>query len=107
MENRDSENRDSDYFMAGKAMYKETINGRCPYFKLSQRKATKVLLRQIFSTEVDLEPDTKNNILNVSLHSLSNEKSNKTAINLCKQLNETATVFPGTELRLSYKLVSM
>ena len=43
----------------------------------------------------------------IFLHPLSNEKSNKTVINLCKQLNETATVFPGTELRLSYKLVSM
>ena len=75
--------------------------------KLSQRKTTKVLLRQIFSTEVDLEPDTKNNVLNVSLHSLSNEKSNKIAIDLCKRLNETETVFPGTEMRLSYKLVSL
>lgn len=74
--------------------------------KLSQRKATRVLLRQIFSTEVDLEPDTGNKILNVSLHSLSNERSNKIALNLCKQLNETETVFPGTEMRLVYKLVS-
>jgi hypothetical protein len=75
--------------------------------KLSQRKTTRVLLRQIFSTEVDLEPDTENKILNVSLHSLSNEKSNKIALNLCKQLNETETVFPGTEMRLFYKLVSL
>ena len=75
--------------------------------QLSQKKTTRVLLRQIFSTEVDLEPDTENKILNVSLHSLSNEKSNKIALNLCKQLNETETVFPGTEMRLYYKLVSL
>ncbi len=75
--------------------------------KLSQRKTTRVLLRQIFSTEVDLAPDTENNILNVSLHSLSNERSNKIALKLCKQLNGTETVFPGTEMRLVYKLVSL
>jgi hypothetical protein len=75
--------------------------------KLSQRKTTRVLLRQIFSTEVDLEPDTENKILNVTLHSLNNERSNKIALKLCKQLNETETVFPGTEMRLFYKLVSL
>ncbi|MCP4372295.1 MAG: hypothetical protein GY797_29950, partial [Deltaproteobacteria bacterium] len=31
--------------------------------KLSQRKTTRALLRQIFSTEIDLEPDTENKIL--------------------------------------------
>ena len=75
--------------------------------KLSQRKTTRVLLRQIFSTEVDLEPDTENKILNVTLHSLSNERSIKIALKLCKQLNETETVFPGTEMRFFYKLVSL
>ncbi|WP_420885431.1 putative transposase [Candidatus Scalindua japonica] len=75
--------------------------------KLSQRKTTRVLLRQIFSTEVDIEPDRENKILNVSLHSLSNERSNKIALKLCKQLNEIETVFPGTEMRLVYKLVSL
>ncbi len=48
------------------------------------RKATRVILRQIFSTEVDLEPDTENKTLNVSLHSLSNERSNKIALKLCR-----------------------
>ncbi len=75
--------------------------------KLSMRKTTRVLLRQIFSTEVDIEPDTKNNILNVTLHSLSNEKSNKIVVNLCNRLNETETVYPGTNMRLFYKLVSL
>jgi len=65
------------------------------------------MLLPIFSTEVDLEPDTENKILNVSLHSLSNERSNKIALKLCKKLNETETVFPGTEMRLLYKLVSL
>ena len=84
----------------------ETAMATMIHPKLSMRKTTRVLLRQIFSTEVDIEPDTKNNILNVTLHSLSNEKSNKIVVNLCKHLNETETVFPGTNIRLFYKLVS-
>ncbi|MCP4990183.1 MAG: hypothetical protein GY928_30335 [Colwellia sp.] len=85
----------------------ETAMATRIYPQLLERKAIRVLLRQIFSTEVDLAPDNENNILNVSLHSLSNERSNKIALKLCKQLNETETVFPGTEMRLVYKLVSL
>jgi hypothetical protein len=74
--------------------------------QLSKRKETKSLLRQIFSTEADICPDTKNNILTVSLHSLANEKSNRIVENLCQELNQTETIFPGTNLRLFYKLVT-
>jgi len=73
---------------------------------MSKRKETKTLLRQIFSTEIDLEPDIENKILNVTLHSLSNEKANKIVLKLCEHLNETETNFPGTNMRLFYKLVS-
>jgi len=64
------------------------------------------LLRAIYANEVDLLPDPVNQILRVRLHSLANRSSDNAVAHLCKELNDTETVFPGTELRLVYELVS-
>lgn len=74
--------------------------------RMSKPDEAKALLRQIFVDEVDLNPDTKNNILTITIHSLTNEKSNRIVESLCNTLNETETVFPGTNMRLFYNLVS-
>jgi len=64
------------------------------------------LLRAIYANEVDLLPEPENRILYVRLHSLANRSSDTAAAHLCNELNETETIFPGTELRLVYELVS-
>lgn len=74
--------------------------------EISKRKETRALLQQIFATEIDLEPNEKNNVLNVILHSLANERANKIVVDLCSFLNETETLFPGTNMKIIYKLVS-
>jgi hypothetical protein len=73
---------------------------------MSKGKEARMLLRQIFTADIDLEPDYNNNTLYIALHSLSDEKSNKIARYLCEQLNQTETIFPGTNLRLFFKSVS-
>jgi len=73
---------------------------------VSKRKEIRALLQQIFKSEVDILPNTEKNILTIVLHSLSNEKSNRLAMKLCDSLNETETAFPGTNMKLFYKLVS-
>jgi prepilin-type processing-associated H-X9-DG protein len=64
----------------------------------------RALLRALYQTEVDLMPDEENKTLTVKLHHLTNHCSDKTIQHLCDELNETDTVFPGTNLRLIYKL---
>ncbi len=64
------------------------------------------LLRAIYANEVDLIPEPDNQTLRVRLHSLANRSSDLAAAHLCKELTETETIFPGTELRLVYELVS-
>jgi len=44
--------------------------------------------------------------LRIRLHPLANESSDQAVRHLCEELNTTETVFPGTELRLIYELVS-
>lgn len=73
---------------------------------MSKTNEARMLIRQIFTTDIDLEPDYKNKRLNVILHSLSNEKSNKIVKHLCHKLNLTQTIFPDTNLMLFYNVVS-
>ena len=67
---------------------------------------TRALLREIFATEANLIPDEGAATLTVALHHLTNHASDEAARFLAEQLNATETVYPGTNLRLVYKLVS-
>ena len=61
---------------------------------------------RIFHNEVDLKPDLIDNTLTVRLHDLGENIHDAAVRSLCDQLNATATVSPGTTLRLIYELGS-
>ena len=67
---------------------------------------TRALLRQIYDTEVDLTPNLQTNTLTVCLHHLTQAAHDQAVRHLCDELNATETIFPGTDLRLVYKLGS-
>ncbi len=73
---------------------------------LARSDDARALLREIFVTEADLLPDPEASTLTVALHHLTNHASDEAARHLAAQLNATETVYPGTNLRLVYKLVS-
>ena len=64
------------------------------------------LIREIFSTDADLIPNEEKKTLTVRLHHLTNNMSDQATRVLAEELNATETVYPGTDLRLIYKLVS-
>jgi len=64
------------------------------------------LLRDIYTQEADIIPDEENGTLTIRLHHLTNRMSDNAARQLAQDLNDTDTVYPGTNLRLRYKLVS-
>jgi hypothetical protein len=64
------------------------------------------LLRGLYRTEADLLPDYQAGTLRVCLHHQANRATDVALAHLCEQLNETETVFPATNLRLVYELVS-
>jgi len=64
------------------------------------------LLRQIFDTEADLTPDPANNTLTVRLHHLTQAAHDQAIEKLLAELNDTQTTFPGTNLKLVFKLGS-
>ena len=74
--------------------------------KLKRSDDARALLRQIYDTEVDLTPDLAAKTLTVHLHHLTQAAHDTAVRYLCDELTATETIFPGTELRLVYKLGS-
>lgn len=74
--------------------------------KLTRSDDARALLRQIFSTEVDLLPDPQAKTLTVRLHHLTQGAHDAAVRHLCEELTATETIFPGTDLRLVYNLGS-
>jgi hypothetical protein len=74
--------------------------------QLKRSDDARALLRQIYDTEVDLMPDPVAKTLTVCLHHLTQAAHDAAVRYLCEELTATETIFPGTDLRLVYKLGS-
>jgi hypothetical protein len=74
--------------------------------KLARYDDARALLRQIYNAEVDLVPDDTAKTLTVCLHHLTQAAHDDAVRYLCEELTATETIFPGTDLRLVYKLGS-
>ncbi len=74
--------------------------------QMAKHDEARSLLRGLYRTEADLLPDYQAGTLRVRLHHQANRATDAALVHLCQQLNETATVFPATNLRLVYELVS-
>jgi hypothetical protein len=74
--------------------------------QLKRSDDARALLRQIYDTEVDLMPDIVAGTLTVCLHHLTQAAHDAAVRYLCEELTATETIFPGTDLRLVYKLGS-
>jgi hypothetical protein len=64
----------------------------------------RMVVKQIIASNADLTPDYQNNTLTVTLHSLSAQRFNNAAFELTKILNETETLFPGTNLKMIFEI---
>src|ERR1039457_2011270 len=72
--------------------------------KLARTDDGRALLQQIFTTPADLVPDLTEQTLTVRLHHLTQRAHDDVIRHLCEELNATETLFPGTGLKLIYKL---
>lgn len=73
---------------------------------MSHPDEARSILRAIYSTEADIHVDNDAGTLTVQLHHLANNMSSLTVQQLCQELTDTEIIFPGTELRVIYKMVS-
>lgn len=66
----------------------------------------RMLVKQIINTAADLLPDYENKKLVIVLHSLSAPRFNVAIEKIIPLLNDTQTIFPGTDLVLVFKTTS-
>ena len=72
---------------------------------LDRDKDARPIIRELFETDADLKPDIEGRILNVRIHRMTTMRNDKAVKKLLEKLNETETVFPGTNMKLRYYLV--
>ena len=66
----------------------------------------RALTKSLIKTKANIIPDYKNETLTVELYSLSNPRDNKATIEVCQTLNDSEIRFPGTNLKLIYKIAT-
>ena len=66
----------------------------------------RVLIKSIINNKGDIIPDYENNTLTINLYSLSSQRMNEAVEKICQFLNETETIYPGTNLTLKYKITT-
>ncbi len=67
----------------------------------------RAFVKSIIFTKADIMTNYKNNTLAIVLYSLATNRDNMAIENISQILNETETVFPGTELRLIFKTATV
>jgi hypothetical protein len=75
--------------------------------KLQREDDARSLVRQVFTSAVDLCPDLHQKTLTVRLHHLSTAAHDQVLEHLCAELSATETIFPGTDLRLIYEPIGV
>ena len=73
---------------------------------MSHPDEARKLLQQVYQSDANLWVNKTDSELCVELHRMSYWKDDKIIQELCNQLNETKTKFPGTDLTIYYKLVT-
>lgn len=67
----------------------------------------RALVKSIISAKADILPDLTNNTLTVQLYTLATKRDNDAVNGIVNLLNDTETVFPGTNLKLVYKTATI
>lgn len=73
-------------------------------FLTNAKDEKRMLVKQIIENNADLLPDFENKTLTVILHTLSAPRFNYAAGQLAQLLTQTETIFPGTDLRIIFKI---
>ena len=71
--------------------------------KLSREEDARALIRQVFTSTVDLCPNRENKTLTVRLHQLATAAHNEVLDHLCAELTATEIEYPGTDLRVIFE----
>jgi len=77
-----------------------------PHFSRAEDEI-RALVKAITHLSIDMMPDMENSILNITLYPLSNHRSQNAVARIINQVNDTQTVYPGTNLVMRFKIATM
>jgi SMC interacting uncharacterized protein involved in chromosome segregation len=72
---------------------------------LHRNQDARPIIRELFKTEADIIPDYPEKLLKVNVHRMTTLKDDRAVKKLLEKLNETETIFPGSDLKLEYHLI--
>ena len=67
----------------------------------------RALVKAITHLSIDLTPDEENKLLNIKLYPLANLRSQKALAKIINDVNNTMTVFPGTNLVMKFQITTL
>ena len=73
-----------------------------PIFKTAEKQGRQII-QPILASDADILPDYQINTLTVKIHGQATPKINELLKSLCSQMNETKTVYPQTDLTITFK----
>jgi len=76
-----------------------------PYYKKSINEK-RMLTKSIIKSNIDMVPCYKTSTLTIKLYALSTPRDNEAAEKMCQILNHQKVYYPGTDLRLIYKMAT-
>jgi hypothetical protein len=74
---------------------------------LNDKEDARMLVKRICTSEADLIPDKENKTLTVRLHHQASKSHDDAIKKLCEELNETETIFPGSDMRIVYDMLDI
>ena len=74
--------------------------------QLGKPAAVRSFVKALFQCDANLRPHAAAGILRVQLLPLATQAQDEAAAALCAQLNKCRAVYPGTNLRLEYQIMS-
>ena len=72
---------------------------------MTKPKEARSLITQFFKSNADITVNKEKKILNIGLHHQATRREDKILEILCKELNKTKTIFPGTDLMINYQII--
>jgi hypothetical protein len=77
-----------------------------PFYARSDDEIRALMKAVIYQT-IDLFPDYDRKELNITLYPLANQRSNRAIASLIDKINDTHTVYPGTNLLMKFKIATV
>ena len=77
-----------------------------PHYKRAEQEI-RTLVKAVIQTPINMEVDQQNQELKITLYPLSNQRSNEAVGKICGMINDTKTIYPGTNLRLNCKIATV